>query len=104
MKEEEEADHNFSSEASPFLQTFQKCEEPTHPGRNSYSVSEPFSSSFHRVNEERLMRLVGYTDKLVNEDKYHMGYEVLFSTHSSPMVPKKSPIKVSDDVNENTNT
>ena len=40
------------------------------------------------------MRLVGATDNMVNEDKYHLGYEVLFSTHSSPMVPKESPIKV----------
>ena len=50
--------------------------------------------SLHRVYEEKLMRLVGATEKLVNEDKYHLGYEVLFSTHSSPMVPKESPIKV----------
>ena len=62
-----------------------KCHYPPHP----YSIS-----SLHRVYEEKLMRLVGATEKLVNEDKYHLGYEVLFSTHSSPMVPKESPIKV----------
>ena len=52
------------------------------------------SLSFNRVHEEKLMILVGNADKLINEDKYHLGYEVLFSTHSSPMVPKESPIKV----------
>ena len=44
--------------------------------------------------EERVMLLAGRSDKLINEDKFHLGDEVLFSAHSSPMVPKDSPIKV----------
>ena len=44
--------------------------------------------------EERVMLLVGRSDKLINEDKFHLGDEVLFSSHSSPMVPKESPMKV----------
>ena len=57
-------------------------------------ISEPIPQLFSRMYEERVMLLVGRSDKLINEDKFHLGDEVLFSSHSSPMVPKESPMKV----------
>ena len=53
-----------------------------------------FEKLFRRMAEERLMLIISKTEKIINDDKYHFGYEVLFSTHSSPVVPKGSPIKV----------
>ena len=63
----------------------------------SMNISANFrtnSQLFYRMYEERVMLLAGRSDKLINEDKFHLGDEVLFSAHSSPMVPKESPMKV----------
>ena len=57
-------------------------------------MSKPIPQLFSRMYEERVMLLVGRSDKLINEEKFHLGDEVLFSSHSSPMVPKESPMKV----------
>ena len=48
-----------------------------------------------RIAEEKWLRIVGRTEKLINEDSYHLGnVQVIVSTHASPVVPKGSPIKV----------
>ena len=47
-----------------------------------------------RIAEEKWLRIVGRTEKLINEDSYHLGSQVIVSTHASPIVPKGSPIKV----------
>ena len=42
-----------------------------------------------RMRDEKLLRIVSRT-----QDRYHLGNEVIVSTHTSPVVRKGSPMKV----------